>query len=836
MKTFLLFIGLTLIVMLPAMALVSPPLQPQRDRNPQPTLSEPAPAFNYFSPDETGRYFSAITQEMVIHFVRGGVLFQLTSGELVSLDFQGSNPNSTPQGQKPLAATANYYRGATTEQWREDVPLYAEVLYSDLYPGVDLRYTFVDGQLKSEFIVQPGAAWEKIQLHYDGIETLQLEEKSLQIIVGEHVVLSEVIPTAYQEHEGQRDALTTQFRLLGPHSYGFVIQEPLMSKATLVIDPVLRYTTYFGGTRRDEGWAITTDYPGNSYITGVTSSPNLPVLNPIQADHAGTDDKDVFIAKFDVDGNLVYATYYGGAAGEEGNAIAVDAEGNAYVTGQTYSDNLPMHNAWQAKFAGNEDAYVLKLDPQGHLGWATYIGGKGFEEANAIAVDQSGRVYVGGEVYSDDFPLLNPWRSTTYGVEEEDGFISIFDSHGQLLYSTYISAPQRDQIFAIAVDQNGHVYAAGMTSSPDFPAHNAVQSTYGGGWEDCLILKLDPWNNELHFATFLGGLDREACWGIDFDQEGNIYVSGYTSSFNFPTQNAYQSQRGGDFDAFVAKLNPSGTRLRYSTYLGGSKVDRSWGLVSDHRGYVYIAGQTDSLDFPTRNAIQRTLGGGEDGFVAIFTPTGDLHTASYLGGSGEDKIWGIALDGNWIAHLVGASDSPDLSTADAYQRHRSGAEDALLGRIAFIPTPTPTPTPTPYASEDIGPEGGALWVSYPSHLTMLWIPPEAVSTTTNFELIYDGRSDHQGGLEGINHFFALWFQPPENVQSPLQLDLTYNETRGVIVDTLALYRLSGGDWVTSHITITQQTIDYIGSQIDQPGIYGILGRTNRFYLPLTVRE
>ncbi|MEA3308616.1 MAG: SBBP repeat-containing protein [Chloroflexota bacterium] len=837
-KLFLILVSLSLMLLAIEAIFEAPAVHPETI-TPADTPQPYSPSI-YFIPNANEKHFSTTHHDTQVLFDVGRITLRFATGEIVDINFPDSNPTVTPQGQQPTTALAHDYRGNTPAQWRENIPLYTQVIYQNLYPGIDLLYYFAEGQLKSEFIVHPGAKMENIRIRYTGIENLSATAGDLHITVNSDLTLRETIPYAYQEINRQRYTVTAKFQLINAYSYGFVMQENRLPGAALVIDPVLSNATYLGGSMSDEAWAITTDYAGNSYVTGITWSQDFPVLNPTQPSLVTGENKDTFIAKFDVQGALVYATYYGGSVGEEGNAIAVDTDGNAYVAGETYSNDLPVHNAWQSAFAGHEDAYVLKLDALGKLQWATYLGGKGFEEANAITVDQIGRIYVGGEVYSDDFPLINPWSSNTYGEGDEDGFIAIFNPEGQLIYSTYISAPQRDQIFALTVDQNGYVYAAGMTSSSDFPVQNAVQPHYGGGWEDGLVLKLDPWNNKMHFATFLGGQNRDACWGIDYDQEGNLYLSGYTSSTNFPTVNAYQTTKKGSqpdiSDAFVAKLDSSGTQLRYATYLGGSGVDRSWGIVSDHLGNTYLIGQTSSTDFPMHNALQPSFGGGSnDGFIAIFDPMGTLYYTSYLGGSGQDKLWGIALDGNWIAHVAGQSSSPLLSTTNAYQQHNAGESDAFVGHLAFIPTPTPTPTPTPYASAQIGPDGGVLWLSYPTHLTMLQVPQGALSDATTFELVYDGRVANQGTLQGIDHFFYLNIAPPENVRSPLQMDLAYQRTYGVDVDTINLYHLAGSAWVTDNITITGQNEGYITAWIKQAGVYGLLGQTNRIYLPIIMR-
>ncbi|MFN3763810.1 MAG: SBBP repeat-containing protein, partial [Anaerolineae bacterium] len=344
-----------------------------------------------------------------------------------------------------------------------------------------------------------------------------------------------------------------------------------------------------------------------TYITGITFSTEF--FSPTPPD---VDDKNVFVARINADGSLGYLTIFGGISGEEGNAIGVDMFGNAYVAGETFSPNFPTLNAWQPNFAGYEDAYVLKLDPQGQLVWSTFIGGTGAEEIDDIYVDAAGNVYAAGEVYSDDFPLLNPWQWQTYGPGDEDAFISIFNANGQLVYSTYIAAEQRDQIFRITLGPDGYIYATGMTSSPSFPTVHPFQAHYGGGWDDAFVLKFDPWTNRMLYSTFLGGVYYDEGWGIAVDQEGNAYVAGRTNSPNFPLSRPRQSSfGGGDYDAFVAKIGPQGDTLLFSTFIGGPGIDEAWGLAMDDGGHIYITGMTQSPgQFPLRNALQPYYGGG----------------------------------------------------------------------------------------------------------------------------------------------------------------------------------------------------------------------------------
>lgn len=594
--------------------------------------------------------------------------------------------------------------------------------------------------------------------------------------------------------------------------------------------PALLYATFLGGSGKDEGWAVAADGQGNTYITGITHSTEF--FSPTSS---SAENGNIFVARINADGQLRYLTILGGTNGEEGNGIGVDMFGNAYVAGETFSPDFPVLNAWQPHFAGREDAYVLKLDPDGRLVWSTFIGGTGPEEIDDIYVDAAGNVYTAGEVYSDDFPLLNPWQSQTYGPDDEDAFISIFNANGELVYSTYIAAEQRDQIFRIALGPDGYIYATGMTSSPSFPTVNPAQAWYGGGWDDAFVLKFDPWSNRMIYSTFLGGIGYDEGWGIAVDGEGSAYIAGRTNSPNFPLARPWQSSFGGDYDAFLAKIGPGGNLLLFSTYIGGRGMDEAWGLAMDNGGHIYVVGMTESPgEFPLRDALQPYYGGGEaDGFLLVADQEGNLIQSSFLGGSRKDVGWRLVVDRNWVVHVTGATDSPDFPTRSSLHPY-SGNTDAFVGRAGLIPTPTPTPTPTPFAARTIGPEGGALWMAYPGHLTLLKVPPGGVSSSTAFTLAYESRPDQQGDLQGLNHFFRL--EAGGAVTPPLGLELGFNETRGVAAETIDLYRLSGTLWLTEGITVTGRYAGYLEAWVDRLGIYGLLGRTNRLYLPLVLRQ
>ena len=790
-----------------------------------------SPSLGYFIYDEGTDSFHTYGSAYNFRLKSEALSISLPS-DAAELQFLGANPNVHLVGRNLAVAKANVFIGNDPTQWRHQAPMYTEVVYQALYPGIDLVCTLENGQLKSEFQIHPGADPGDIRLRATGAVLLSLEQDLLALELASGDLLHEHVYRGYQDIGAQRHEVPVAFRLLDENTYTFAVQGSYSPDYPLTIDPVFIYSTYIGGSGNDQGFAIAADKTGAIYISGITASLDLPLTDPEQY----AEGVDVFLAKVYPDGQLAYVSIFGGFSGERGNAVAVDGAGNAYVAGETFSPDFPILNAWQPFFAGYEDAFVLKVDGSGDLIYSTFLGGSHADEINDIVVDAIGNVYVGGEVYSDDFPLINPWSTTTYGIEDEDAFISIFNAHGQLVYSTYVSASERDQVFRIAVDHEGYVYGTGMTSSPDFPLVNPLQPSYGGDWKDCIVFKLDPWTNTMVYSTFLGGMGRDECRGIAVDEEGAAYVTGFTMSPNFPVVNAVQDQLRGESDVFVAKLSPTGDTLLFSTFLGGSAQDKAWGLGLDGGNNIYITGHTYSSDFPLRDALQPHFGGYRDAFVSAFTSEGALLYSSYLGGSEADRGWRLAVDDNWIVHVTGSTKSHDFPLRSPAQSHRAGQIDTFVASFGLVPTPTPTPTPTPYASAQIGAEGGALWLSYPDHLTLLQVPAGAVNAPTTFELAYDGRPNMQGPLQGLNHFFALSIQHPQRVTSPLQLYLAYAQTGGVIADTLDLYRLDGSTWVTHSITVTEQTAGHTVAWITQPGIYGVLGETNRVYLPLLIRR
>ena len=404
------------------------------------------------------------------------------------------------------------------------------------------------------------------------------------------------------------------------------------------LDPsgtALVYSTYLGGansnTTNDYGLGIAVDSSGNAYVTGLTGSTDFPTLNPIRATYGGGL-SDGFVTKLDPSGSaLVYSTYLGGNGNDYGERIVVDSSGNAYITGITESTNFPTSlNPFQPSNAGDADAFVTKLGSYGALVYSTYLGGSDWDGGLAIAVDDSGSAYVTGETYSYNFPTKNPIQASLKGLYS-DAFVTKLDPSGTaLVYSTFLGGKlpgdfgyDIDYGTGIAVDDSGSAYVVGSTWCPDFPTVNPIQASNAGN-RDVFISKLNPPGTALLYSTYLGGSNDDNSTGIAVDSTGSVYITGFTKSTDFPTVDPIQGSNAGYENAFVTKLNPSGSALVYSTYLGGNGYDSGYGIAADSSGAAYIAGSTSSTNFPTVNPIQGSYAGGSDAFVTKIdsgTPT-----------------------------------------------------------------------------------------------------------------------------------------------------------------------------------------------------------------------
>jgi hypothetical protein len=599
------------------------------------------------------------------------------AGPPLRIQWLGANPNARAVPAEELPTKANYFIGNNAAQWRTQVPTYAKVRYQMVYPGIDLVYYGNQRQLEYDFVVAPGADPEPIAWRYEGAARIQIEEGGDLIVHTVGGKLRHHRPVAYQNMNGERK----------PISVGYVVREsdgrtvgfrvgPYDRTRPLIIDPVLVYSALLGGTGLDKGWDIAVDPDGSVYLTGETASANFPTNNALYPSNSSDriNQRDVFVAKLDAEGtNLVYSTYLGGGGDDAGFGIALDSVGDVYVTGVTASPNFPFPATATNSISTNlhgaaglgiypYDAFVVKLDPAGsQLLYSTFIGGTQPDSAMGIAVDEAGRIYVVGATASADFPTNGTTRPFAGGPH--DAFVlKLTTGSTNLIYSTYLGGTGDDYGFGVAVDSAGSAVVVGLTTSADFPwTTNALQTNFAGGPYDVFITKLSPDGATQLYSTYLGGTADDEAHRVVLDNLGNICLAGFTTSLDFPTNNALYSANHGFADAFVVKLDPSGANLIYSTYLGGAFNDEVWGIAVDTNRNVYVIGGTSSPDFPTVNAYQSFLRGSENVFVTRLNANGTaLDYSTYLGGFSIDEGYAIAVDHAGNAYITGRTSSANF--------------------------------------------------------------------------------------------------------------------------------------------------------------------------------
>jgi hypothetical protein len=629
------------------------------------------------------------------------------AAHLLRLGLAGANAQPVVTTAEELPGTVNYFIGNDPARWRSNVPTYAKVVYHDVYPGIDVAYYGRQGQLEDDFIVHPGADPQVIALRFAGSALPVVNAQGdLALHVGQQDVFLRQ-PLTYQDGPTGRRVVGGRYAVAADGQVTFRLGAYDAARL-LVIDPVLAYATYLGGSNNDAGTSVAVDSAGNAYITGTTNSNNFPTTNgAFQTSFAGgSSDHDVFVSKLNPSGSaLLYSTYLGGSGDDQGNGIAVDTSGNTYITGDTNSSNFPTTSgALQTSFSGGYYlAFVSKLNPSGTaLIYSSYLGSQGSAFGNGIAVDSAGDAYVTGYTGSNTFPTTSGAFQTSSAGGYNAAFVSKFNPSGSsLLYSTYLSGNNFDRGNAIAVDSGGDAYVTGYTGSSNFPTTSGAFQVNSGGGINAFVSKLNPSGGALLYSTYLGGSGNNNGNGIAVDSAGDAYVTGSISSGNFPTtRSAIQTSSGGGIDAFVSKLNPSGSALLYSTYLGGSGYDAGYSITVDSAGSAYVTGGTNSTNFPTTSgALQTSFGGGSLGgnaFLSKLNPLGNaLLYSTYIGGSGGDSGNGIAVDSQGNVYVAGSARSPNFPTTNgAFQTSLGGAANAFVLKLALGSQATPSPTPT----------------------------------------------------------------------------------------------------------------------------------------------
>lgn len=655
------------------------------------------------------------------------------STDVVRMTLVGANLRPRVEGRDALAGRSNYFGGSDPATWHTNIRTYAKVNYEAVYPGVDLVYYGNQRQLEYDFVVGPGADPHAIALAFAGARGLRIDADGSLVLTLPRGELRQHAPVVYQDVRGVRTVIPGRYVITGETLVAFEIGT-YDRRRPLVIDPTLAYSTYLGASGYESGSGIAVDASGNAYVTGFSSSAAFPTTPGAFNSSVDPSCCSAFVAKFNPAGSaLVYSTFIAGPAG--GNGIAIDAAGNAYVAGGA-GPGLPIVNGYQPFNAGNSDGFVAKLNPTGSaLLYSSYIGGGGNDTALAVAVDATGHAYAVGyhnsgnglTTTSNALLTYNP----SYGCDGggATGFLVRVNTNAadaaSLEYATNIAGAGggTNAATGVAVDGAGNAYVSGASSSSFFPTTpGAFQPAFNGSaqcWVDvnAYVVKINTapascsaadvngtyvtCPESLVYGSYLGGSVNSFANGIAIDAAGNATVTGGTAAADFPvTAGAAQGANAGGTDAFVTRLNASGSALLYSTYLGGSADDVGARVAVDAAGHAFVTGYTGSTNFPTTpDALQTVYAGANDAFLVKLNATGTapLAFASYLGGAGDDRGADVAVDGGGNAFVTGTTWSGNFpTTPGAFQPASGGTDDpdvpkndGFVTKISLAPPPTP---------------------------------------------------------------------------------------------------------------------------------------------------
>jgi len=730
-----------------------------------------------------------------------------TGGDVVRLRLVGANAHAAITGLDRLPGASNYLLGHKRSQWRTGVQSYARVSYRDIYHGVNLVYHGAQRQLEYDFVLAPGVSPTTIKLDVLGARGLRLDRAGNLVLRLPNGDLSQARPVVYQQVRGRRVAVSGRYALLGHDEAGFIVGHH-DTHAPLVIDPVLSYATYLGGgadSSDSAGNAVAVTRAGDAYVTGYTSSTSFPTTTGAYST-TSSGATDAFVTKLNPRGTILYSTYLGGNDTSAGAGIAVDSAGNAYIAGTTSATDFPTTTgAYSGTAAGSSDAFVTELNASGAAPvYSTLLGGNDVDSAAAIALAGPGKVYVTGSTSSLDFPTTSSYRATdNNGAVFVASLNTAASGQNSLVYSTLLGSHGFDTGAGIAVNSAGDAYVTGSTDSTGFPFTTGAYSTTNSGGSDAFVTELDA-TGVISYSTYLGGGGDDHGQAIAVNSAGDAYITGSTDSTNFPQVNSLSASGSGcsgpsgngSVDAFVTELNPTGSALVYSTYLGGSGTDAGYGIAVDGSNDAYVTGSTTSANFPTTtDAYAATNSGGADAFVTKLNAAGNgLLYSTYLGGGSDDTGYGIAAN-NTGAYVTGQTYSSNFpTTTGAADGANSGSSSAFVARITgttgetssgtSMSTSTPAPTCTP-----LPPTGTATAV-----------PPTATPAPASLQAYYtfdntpndSSGNGHTGALKGA----ATYVSPGKVGAAALGVDGsagTFFDVPGQVLDTRQSYSVAA--WV-----------------------------------------
>lgn len=656
-------------------------------------------------------FFSRGKSEMAF-FTREGVVLRMngkeTNAAAVRMTFADPSEAVSVIGEGPLEGQTNYFVGKDPSIWKTNVPSFSTVRYQEVYPGIDIVFYANGRDLEYDLVVKPNADLNRVRLNIEGATLKQTADGGITMdtSLGQ---IKQLPASVYQVVDGKKKSIPVQY-ILNRGQIRFVAGR-YDRERELIVDPVMQYSTLLGGSDLDAVYKVAVDRSGYAYVTGNTSSTDFPTTTgAYRRTCVGSFGcNEAFVTKLNASGTgLIYSTFIGGSGGDQGAGIAIDSSRNAYITGVTSSPDFPGNAIGPVR--EQSAAFVAKLNATGTgLLYATRFGGSIANEGVAVAVDSTGHAYVTGHTESPDFPVTPGAFEQVFcngGADcngDWDSFVSKFTADGHaLVYSSFVGGSGSDFTHSIALNGSGEAFVAGETQAANFPTTaGALQETKRSSGYSGFVVKLNADGTAARYSTYLGSSGGDSATGIAVDGSGNAYVTGATGSNDFPTTpGVVQRTIRGAADAFLSKLNPTGSALIYSTFLGGSSEDSGWAVTVNSSGYAYVLGSTVSSNFPTTDAgFQRVYNPGgcgdtsstpcPDAFVAEFTPTGTaLAFSSYLGGSATERIGsgteigGIALGPGGSIYIASSTSSLNFPTTNtAYKRQLRDSEDGFVVKL-----------------------------------------------------------------------------------------------------------------------------------------------------------
>ena len=789
------------------------------------------------------------------------------SGDTLRVKLIGANSEPVFAGIDELPGKSNYLKGNQPANWHVGIPNYRKVSERGIYSGIDLVYYGKQRELEYDFVLAPGADPQAIQLAIEGPKKLRIDARGELVarVQGGEIHLKR--PVAYQEVDSGKRTVAANYVLRRDGAVTFQLGKYDPSR-TLVIDPILSYSTYLGGSNIDGANAIAIAPDKTAFITGGTYSLDFPTAHPLQPNHGGPDDffKDAFVSKLSADGStLLYSTYLGGKNEDVGYGIAVDVFGDAYITGTTESPDFPVPSTvpsfnslcggdgacgatWNPQGFLVRNAFVIKLNPEGSV--PLYSGFLGYYEnviAQAIAVDANQIAYVTGQVGPNitptvvitppklpppPFPITPNAAQPTFAGGATEAFVGKISATGNTIeYLTYLGGTDEEIGYGVAVDTHASAYVTGLTYSVNFPVVNPLQPAYGGAG-DAFLAKVNTDGSgpsSLVYSTFLGGSNLDQGNGVAVDGNGIAYITGFAGAgaLTFTTVGSFS---GGDADAFAAKIDATKTgtaSLLYFRYFGGSAADAGNGIAVDPSGNAYVTGSTVSADFPiTAAAFQAKYGGGNaDAFATKLDPTGaNLLYSSFLGGTNTDIGYGIAVDPTGAAYIAGQTCSLDFPLANPLQAAPGGNCDAFISKVEILAGIELNPAGLVFPAQSLGS------TSQPQIVTLT--NGDAPQTITNIMVVGDDPQDFtetntcSGSLApGSQCTISVTFTP--TIAGIRKASVAITDSAPGSPQVL---NLTGS---TSTLTLSATSLSFGNQQLGVPGTPQPITATNDGTVPLT---